>query len=282
MAPKSTYRGTIEISSRVLDWLVECQYRRFKATGKEPTQAELIREVIEVARHPERLEFTSAEPSSIHLSEETRRYIQLLVPALEGCGKDSVAAVRRNLHKIYLAQQTAVLEGARQKNKLQAASVITRFLRSGAALRWGQKGWELEKAGTLLTPETIAQLNELGFNSPELQSESDKERPKEFVRDLLSNQGIEDLDEVSRRAFRANQSRAYFEYLSELRELYQQHSRLRGGTISYPELVQEKFQLLYHFAWLYLAGLLHLLGITEELRLHLSQSSMDAVGSLIE
>lgn len=281
MAPKHTSRGTIEISPRVLDWLVEEQYRRFKDTGKEPTLNELIHEVIEVARHPEKLEFISDETPSIHLSDETRSYIQLLVSALEGCRKDSLAAVRQNLHNIYLAQQTAVLEGARKKSKLQAAAVITRFLRSGAALRWGERGWEIERAGMLMTPEIVAQLNELGFIAPELYFEH-AGRINEFVSDVLSNQGIEDLDEVSRRAFRANQNRAYFEYLNQLRELYQQHSTLREGAISYSDLVQEKFRLVYHFAWLYLAGIFHLLGISEELRLRLAQSSLDAVGSLIE
>ena len=282
MALKRTNRAPIEVSSRVLDWLVEDQYRRFKETGQEPKQAELIREVIEAVRHPERLESISDEERSIHLSEETRSYIQLLVSVLESCQQDNVAAVQQNLHKIYLTQQATVLETARQKSRLQAATVISGFLRSGAALRWGEKGWEIERMGTLLTPETIAQLNELGFISPESPLERGEEGSNEFVRDLLSNQGIEGLDEISRRAFRANQHRAYFEYLNELRGLYQQHSTLREGDITYPELVREKFRLLYHFAWLYLAGVLHLLGITEALRLQLAQSSLEAVGSLIE
>jgi len=49
-------QGMIQFNSRVLDWLVNEQYRQFKKTGKEPTQNELIRELVELAGHPENLE----------------------------------------------------------------------------------------------------------------------------------------------------------------------------------------------------------------------------------
>ena len=110
LTEKATNRGTIKISPNVLDWLNEEQYRRWKNTGKEPTQNELIREVIEIARHPERLEFNSSEAHSLQLSEETRKYIQLLISVLENGWKDTIATVQQNLHRIYLTQQTAVLE----------------------------------------------------------------------------------------------------------------------------------------------------------------------------
>ena len=237
---------------------------------------------MELAGHTENLEFAPNEECSIHLSEETRIYIQLLTLVLGGSRKGNVAAVQRNLHKIYLSQQAAVLESARQKSNLRAAAVICRFLRSGRALHWGQQGWEFQKSGLCLTAETVKRLNELGFIVPELQLARDKDQPEEFVRDLLSNQGIEGLDAVSRRAFRANQNRAYFEYLNELRELYQQYSTLREGNIRYPALVREKFQLVYHFAWLYLAGVLHLFGINEEVCVKIARSSLDVIGLLIE
>ena len=65
-----TNRVTIKINPKVLDSLLEEQYRRWENTGKEPTQDDLIREVIEIVRHPERL--GSNEAQSVQLSEETR------------------------------------------------------------------------------------------------------------------------------------------------------------------------------------------------------------------
>jgi hypothetical protein len=280
LTDKATNRGTIKISPEALDWLNEEQYRRWKTTGKEPTQNDFIREVIEIARHPERLEFNSNEAPSLQLSDETRNYIQLLISVLESGRKDTITAVQQHLHRIYLIQQAAVLESAQQRSTLHAAALITRFLRSGAALRWGHQGWEVQGAGMFLPSETVEHLNELGFIKPESDLEGDAERPGEFIHDLLSNQGIERLDKVSRRAFRANQNRAYFEYLDELFELYQQHSRLGAGAVIYPALVREKIRFAYHFACLYLAGMLHLFGITEELRMRIAQCSLDAVGSL--
>jgi len=271
----------IKISPKVLDWLNEEQHRRWKKTGKEPTQNELIREVIEIARHPERLEINSNEPRSLQLSEETRKYIQLLISALESGWKDSIVAVRQNLHRIYLTQQMAVLESAQQKSTLHAAAVIASFLKSGATLRWGPQGWEVQRAGMLLSSEIVEQLNKMGFITLESGLGHDEERPGEFVHDLLSNQGIEPLDKISRRTFRANQNRAYFEYLDELLELYQEHSTLRDGIISYPALVREKIRFAYHFAWLYVAGILHFFGITEAFRTRTAQCSLEAIGSLL-
>ena len=277
LTEKATNRGTIKIGSTVLDWLNEEQYRRWKKTGKEPTQNDLIREVIEIARHPEKLAFYSNEVHRLQLSEETCRCMQLLISDVESGGKDTIAAVQQNLHRIYLKQQKAVLESAQQKSELHAAVVIAKFLKSGATLRWGHQGWEVPEAGKLLSYETVEQLNELGFITPKSDLERDEERPVEFVRDLLSNRGIERLDKFSRRAFRANQSRAYFEYLGELFELYQEHSTVQDVAISYPALVREKILVTYHFAWLYLAGILHLFGITEELRMRIAQYSLDAI-----
>jgi sorbitol-specific phosphotransferase system component IIA len=241
----------------------------------------LIREVIEIARHLERLELHSNEANGLQqLSEETRKYIQLLISAVECGWKDSIAAVQQNLHRIYLKQQIAVLESAQQKSTLHAAAVIASFLKSGAKLRWGSQGWEVQRTGMLVSSEVVEQLNEMGFITLESDLGRDEEWPGEFFHDLLSNQGIEGLDKISRRAFRTNQNRAYFEYLHELLELYQEHSTLREGVISYPALVREKIRFAYHVAWLYLAGILHLLGITEKFRVRIAQCSLNAIGSL--
>ena len=276
-----TDRRTSKISSKAIDRLVEEQYWRWKKTSKAPTQHDLIREAIELSQHPERLEFSSSEENAPHLSEEACNYIQLLISTLESGPKDALTAIQKSLRKIYIAQQAAVLECALLKSKLHAAAMITRFLRSGAALRWGHQGWEVQKAGALLSSETIEQLTELGFIGPSSELERNTEHPGDFVHDLLSNQGMELLDKISRRAFRANQNRAYFEYVNELLALYQDHSTLRDGAISYPALVREKMKLAYHFAWLYLAGVLHLLGITERFRIRIAESSLAAMGSLI-
>jgi hypothetical protein len=324
LTEKDTNRATIKVSPEILDWLEKEQYRRWKSTGKEPTQNELIREVIEIARRPRRLlEFHSNETHNPQLSEEMRKYVQMVITVLESGRKDAITAVQHNLQilykdvggdleharplgkshpaliwndledlkqfrehiqhltRIYLRQQVDALDKAQQKSKLHTAALIVSFLKSGAALRWGPQGWEIREAGMLLPCETVEQLYELGIIRPESDVEHDEERPGELIHDLLSNQGIERLDKSSRRAFRVNQNRAYFEYLGELFELYQEHSTLREGAISYPALVREKIRFAYHFAWLYLAGILHLVGITEELRMRIAQSSLDAIGSLI-
>jgi hypothetical protein len=266
-----------KISSKLLHWLVEEQYRRWQETSKAPTQSDLIREAIEISRHPDRLAFSSSEENGLHLSEETCKYIQLLI-SMQSEPTDTIRAIQQSLRKIYDAQQAAVLESALQRSRLQAAATIARFLRSGAVLHWGQRGWEVQNAGALLTSETVEQLMELGFIGRSSELERHVERPRDFVHDLLSNQGMEPLDKVSRRAFRANQSRAYFEYLRELLELYQDHSILCEGAVSYPALVREKMKLAYHFAWLYLAGVLHRLGISEQLRIRFAESSLAALG----
>jgi hypothetical protein len=186
----------------------------------------------------------------------------------------------QHLTRIYLRQQVDVLESAQQKSKLHTAALLVSFLKSGAALRWGPRGWEIPDAGMLLPSETVEQLYELGIIRAEPVLEQDEERLDGFINDLLSDQGIDRLDRISRRAFRANQNRAYFEYLGDLFALYQEHSMLREGAISYPALVREKIRFAYHFARLYLAGILHLFGMTETLRMRIAQCSIDAIGSL--
>ena len=238
----------------------------------------LMRRMIEIGNHPK---IFSNEARSTHMPEKMRTDIELLFSMLETRRNDNSAMVQQNLHDIYLAQQTAVIESAEQKRQLRAATTITRFLSSGATLRWGNQGWQMGSPGVLLSLQNIKQLKELGFLLPKLDAEQETERANAFVHDLLSDQGIENLDAVSRRAFRSNQSRAYFEYLNELRKLYQQHSTLRDGRVSYPALVREKARLVYNFMWLYLAGLLQFLGIHEQLRQRLAQSSLQVVGSLI-
>jgi hypothetical protein len=186
----------------------------------------------------------------------------------------------QHLTRIYLRQQVDVLESAQQKSKLHTAALIVSFLKSGAALRWGPRGWEIPDAGMLLPSETVEQLYELGIIGAEPALEQDEERAEGFISDLLSDQGIDRLDRISRRAFRTNQNRAYFEYLGELFALYQEHSMLREGAISYPALVREKIRFAYHFGCLYLAGVLHLFGMTETLRMRIAQCSIEAIGSL--
>ncbi len=324
LTEKTTDRATIKVSPEVLEWLKEEQYRRWKKIGKEPTQNELIRELIEIARRPSRLlEFHSNDAKTPQLSEERRKYVQMLNSVLESGLPDAMTAVQQNLQifynyiggeleharpmekphpapvwkdqadlkqarehiqhltRIYLRQQMEVLDNAQRRSKLDTAALIISFLKSGAALRWGPQGWDIQEAGLLLPCETVEQLYELGIIRPESDLEHDEERPGEFIHNLLSNRGIERLDKISRRAFRANLNRAYFEYLDQLLKLYQEHSTLREGAISYPALVREKIRFAYYFASLYLAGILHLFGITEEFRTRIAQCSLEAIGSLL-
>jgi len=324
LTEKITTRATIKVSPEVLDWLKEEQYRRWKRTGKEPTQNELIREMIEISRRPGRLlEFHPNEAHNPQLSEETRKYVQMLISVLDSGLKDAITAVQHNLQifykhmggdleharpmrkshsalawkdledlkqvrehiqhltRIYLRQQMEALDNAQRKSKLHTAALIVSFLKSGAALKRGPQGWEIKEAGMLLPCETVDELYKLGIIRPESDLEHDEERPSDFIHDLLSNQGIERLDKLSRRAFRTNMNRAYFEYLDQLLELYQEHSTLREGAISYPALVREKIRFAYHFAWLYVAGILHFFGITEEFRTRTAQCSLEVIGSLM-
>jgi len=324
LTEKTTNRATIKVSPEVLDWLKEEQYRRWKRTGKEPTQNELIREMIEIARRPGRLlEFHSNEAHNPQLSDETRKYVQMLISVLESGLNEAITAVQHNLQifynymggdlehacpmrkshsspvwkdledlkqvrehiqhltRIYLIQQMEVLDDAQRRSKLHTAALIVSFLKSGAALRRGPQGWEIKEAGMLLPCETVHELYKLGIIKPESDLERDEERPGEFIHDFLSNQGIEHLDKISRRAFRANMNRAYFEYLDQLLELYQEHSTLREGAVRYPALVREKIQFAYHFAWLYVAGILHFFGITEQFRTRTAQRSLEAISELM-
>jgi hypothetical protein len=120
----------------------------------------------------------------------------------------------------------------------------------------------------------------LGFARPEAE-DNRHNRDDEIVENLLSNDSVRKLaDDISRRAFRADQNRAYFEYLGGLLELYQEHSVLRGA-VSYQAVLQEKIRFTYLFAWLYFAGILHRIGVSEALRMRIALDSLHAIAALI-
>jgi hypothetical protein len=151
-------------------------------------------------------------------------------------------------------------------------------------LRWGNGGWEIADTGVRVPTKIVEHLYGRGFARPDAEHNShdlDDDRPEEIVENLLSNASVCRFeDDLSRRAFRANQSRAYFEYLDGLLELYQEHSVLRGA-VSYPAVLREKLRFFDHFAWLYFAGILHWVGISEALRMRIAQNSLNAIASLI-
>jgi hypothetical protein len=184
----------------------------------------------------------------------------------------------------YIKKQAALLRNVQEKGELQTVAVLAHYLKEGAKLRWGYRGWEVADTGVRVPTRIIEHLYGLGFARPEAEHGRhglDDDRPDEIVDRLLSNNPVRGFrDNMSRRVFRANQNRAYFEYLNGLFALYQEHSVLRGA-VSYPAVFGEKIRFTHHFAWLYFAGVLHWIGISEAFRMRIAQNSIEVITSLV-
>jgi hypothetical protein len=189
----------------------------------------------------------------------------------------------QQLTTTYIKKQAALLRTVQEKGELQTVALLAHYLKEDAKLRWGYRGWEIADTGVRVPARIVEHLYGLGFARPAAEHERHDldDRPDEIVDTLLSNNPVRGLrDDMSRRVFRANQNRAYFEYLNGLLQLYQEHSVLRGA-VSYPGVLGEKIRFTYHFAWLYFAGILHWIGISEAYRMRIAQDSIQAIASLV-
>lgn len=197
-----------------------------------------------------------------------------------------------NLHRLreliqqltaaYIERQAALLRKVQEGGDIQTITVLADYLEQGAQLRWNNTAWEIADTGVGVPTKIVEHLYGRGFACPQsdLHRYNSDGHPGDTIGKLLSNDSVSELrDDLSRRAFRADQSRAYFEYLNELLRLYQEHSVLRDA-VSYPAVLREKINFTYHFAWLYIAGLLHRLGISETLRIRIAQASLEAIAPL--
>ena len=183
----------------------------------------------------------------------------------------------------YIKKQAALLRNVQEKGELQTVALLAHYLKEGAKLRWGYRGWEIADTGVRVPTRIVEHLYGLGFARPEAEHDRHDldDRPDQIVDTLLSNNPVRGFrDDVSRHVFRANQHRAYFEYLNGLLQLYQEHSVLRGA-VSYPAVLGEKIRFTYHFAWLYFAGILHWIGISEAFRMRIARGSIVAIASLV-
>ena len=189
----------------------------------------------------------------------------------------------QQLTATYVEKQASLLRKVQERGDLQTVAVVSDYLRRGVQLRWGNNGWEITDTGVRVPTRIGEHLYGVGFTRPE--SEQNRRdyghHPGEIIGNLLSDDSITKFrDDSSKRAFRADQSRAYFEYLNGLLGLYQEHSVLRGAE-NYPDVLQEKIRFSYYFAWLYFAGFLHKIGISEGFRIRMAQGSLGAIASLI-
>jgi hypothetical protein len=189
----------------------------------------------------------------------------------------------QQLTMTYIKKQAALLRNVQEKGELQTVALLAHYLKEGAKLRWGYRGWEIADTGVRVPTRIVEHLYGLGFARPKAEHDRHDvdDRPDEIVDTLLSNNPVRGFrDNMSRRAFRANQNLAYFEYLNGLLQLYQEHSVLRGA-VSYAAVLGEKIRFTYHFAWLYFAGILHWIGISEAFRMRIAQDSIQAIASLV-
>jgi hypothetical protein len=189
----------------------------------------------------------------------------------------------QQLTTTYIKKQAALLRNVQEKGELQTVALLAHYLKEGAKLRWGYRGWEIADTGVRVPTRIVEHLYGLGFARPETEHDRHDldDRPDEIVDTLLSNNPVRGFsDNISRRVFRANQNLAYFEYLNGLLQLYQEHSVLRGA-VSYAAVLGEKTRFTYHFAWLYFAGILHWIGISEAFRMRIAQDSIQAIASLV-
>jgi hypothetical protein len=184
----------------------------------------------------------------------------------------------------YIKKQAALLRNVQEKGRLEAVAVLAHYLKEGAKLTWGHRGWEVADTGVRVPSRIVEHLYGLGFARPDAEHGRqglDDDRPDAIVDRLLSNNPVRGFrDDMSRHVFRANQHRAYFEYLNGLLALYQEHSVLRGA-VSYPAVFGEKIRFTYHFAWLYFAGILHWIGISEAFRMRIAKDSIEVIASLV-
>jgi hypothetical protein len=189
----------------------------------------------------------------------------------------------QQLTTTYIKKQAALLRNVQEKGELQTVALVAHYLKEGAKLRWGYRGWEIADTGVRVPTRIVEHLYGLGFARPKAEHDRHDvdDRPDEIVDTLLSNNPVRGFrDNMSRRVFRANQNLAYFEYLNGLLQLYQEHSVLRGA-VSYAAVLGEKIRFTYHFAWLYFAGILHWIGISEAFRMRIAQDSIQAIASLV-
>lgn len=199
---------------------------------------------------------------------------------------EDLSRLREHIQEVtttYIKKQAALLRNVQEKGELQTVALLAHYLQEGAKLRWGYRGWEIADTGVRVPTRIVEHLYGLGFARPEAEHDRHDldDRPDQIVDTLLSNNPVRGFrDDMSRRVFRANQNRAYFEYLNGLLQLYQEHSVLRGA-VSYPAVLGEKIRFTYHFAWLYFAGILHWIGISEAFRMRIARGSIVAIASLV-
>jgi len=199
---------------------------------------------------------------------------------------EDLSRLREHIQEVtttYIKKQAALLRNVQEKGELQTVALLAHYLKEGAKLRWGYRGWEIADTGVRVPTRIVEHLYGLGFARPEAEHDRHDldDRPDQIVDTLLSNNPVRGFrDDMSRRVFRANQNRAYFEYLNGLLQLYQEHSVLRGA-VSYPAVLGEKIRFTYHFAWLYFAGILHWIGISEAFRMRIARGSIVAIASLV-
>ena len=200
---------------------------------------------------------------------------------------EELTRLRENIEQLtttYIKKQAELLRNVQEKGELQTVAMLAHYLKEGAKLTWGHRGWEIADTRVRVPTRIVEHLYGLGFARPEAQHDRhdlDDDRPGEIVYKLLSNNPVRGFrDNMSRRVFRANQNRAYFEYLNRLLALYQEHSVLRDA-VSYRAVFCEKIRFTYHFAWLYFAGILHWIGISEAFRMRIAHDSIEVIASLV-
>jgi hypothetical protein len=199
---------------------------------------------------------------------------------------DELGLLRNQIEQMtltYVKKMASLLRKVQERGDLETVTVLADFLKKGHNFRWSGRGWETADTGLPIPARIAESLYGRGFSDSDVElveSDIEDDRPEKIIAMLLSNRYVVKLpDNISKGAFRANQRRAYFQYLTKLLKLYQEHSMLRNA-VSYSAVLREKTQVVYHFSLLYFAGILHLVGISETRRIRIAQVSLHAIVSL--
>lgn len=97
-------RFNLKVGGEVIDWIKDEQQRVRKATGKQPTQNDVMLALIDshVGRKHKRLDFPNVETHNTELSDENRKYLEMCAAVLESGNEVALKAVKSNLDLFYL------------------------------------------------------------------------------------------------------------------------------------------------------------------------------------
>lgn len=180
-----------------------------------------------------------------------------------------------------------------QGSEYDIAIAIIGLLKTGARVRWGYHGWQIESIDVAIPCEIMNGLQAVGLvegddngvvtwksvrrkNSPPPALEG----KRGIVEDLLCERWTADLDRFSRVVLRYQQKRAFLVCVAEMRALYShllENRTIRDYRASLSEIIRWNSAV----GGLYLCATLHFLGVGSKYRGRLAQHCLTAMEQVV-